>query len=102
LKGFLNFKNQFEKTDDGQWAVRVEDVVYGIAKNNSISLEDKYSDLAVIDTIFPGLYIPQRVWENFTTNFFPNVTGLNCTGKETILDDTYEYCFVKGECSKQT
>lgn len=57
LKGFITFKNQFDGTDDGQWAVRVEDVAYGKAYNNT-SLDDEYSDLAVIDTIFPGLYIP--------------------------------------------
>lgn len=35
LNGFLTFKNQHNVVDDGQWGVRVEDVVYGIGLNNS-------------------------------------------------------------------
>jgi hypothetical protein len=79
LHGFLKFKNQYEGKDDGQWAVRVEDIVYGKASNNSRSLEDPYSDLAIIDTIFPGLYVPTRDWANLKKSFFGNITGLNCT-----------------------
>jgi hypothetical protein len=32
---------------------------------NGTSLEDEYSDLAIIDTMFPGLMIPDRVWGSF-------------------------------------
>jgi hypothetical protein len=53
--------------------------VFGKPKNNTISLEDEFSDLAIIDTIFPGVYIPSRVWKNFKSIFMSNVTGLNCS-----------------------
>ena len=97
MKGFLTFKNQL---DDGQWGVRIEDVNYGDATNTSISLEDQYSDIAIIDTIFPGLYIPTRVWSNFKTKFIANVTGLNCSLTQQILGEDYEYCFVNSACDK--
>ena len=98
LKGFITFKNQFEDTDDGQWAVRVEDVAYGKAYNNT-SLDDIYSDLAVIDTIFPGLYIPSRVWPKFKS-LLQNVSGLNCSLPDHILGQDYEHCFVNRPCAE--
>jgi hypothetical protein len=50
--------------DDGSWGVRIEDIMYG-SHVNGTSLDDAYSDLAVIDTMFPGLLLPDRVWKNF-------------------------------------
>jgi hypothetical protein len=32
---------------------------------NGTSLDDEYSDLAIIDSMFPGLLIPDRVWSKF-------------------------------------
>ena len=61
LLGFLKFKNQRNTPDDGSWAVRIEDVMYG-SPINGTSLDDDYSDLAVIDTMFPGIMVPKRVW----------------------------------------
>jgi hypothetical protein len=59
--------------DDGSWAVRIEDVMYGTPINGT-SLDDPYSDLAIIDTMFPGLMIPIRVWENFNKTIIQNIT----------------------------
>jgi hypothetical protein len=41
---------------------------------NGTSLDDKYSDLAIIDTMFPGLMIPERVWQNFNQTIIQNIT----------------------------
>jgi hypothetical protein len=64
LNGFLSFLNQKDTDDDGSWAVRIEDVMYGNPINGT-SLDDEFSDLAIVDTMFPGLMIPNRVWSNF-------------------------------------
>lgn len=69
LNGFLMFDNQQNTgMDDGKWALRVEDIYYGI-NENSTSLDDPYSDLAIFDTMFPGIMVPNRVWNNFRTIF---------------------------------
>jgi hypothetical protein len=64
LPGFLQFRNQKDNNDDGSWAVRIEDVMYGSPVNGT-SLDDQFSDLAIIDTMFPGIMIPNRVWSMF-------------------------------------
>ena len=39
LPGFLKFRNQKDNNDDGSWAVRIEDVMYGSPVNGT-SLDD--------------------------------------------------------------
>jgi len=53
----------------------------------------------VIDTIFPGLYVPTRVWPKFKS-LLQNVTGLNCSMPEHILGQDYEHCFVNRTCAE--
>jgi len=53
--------------------VRIEDVMYGSPVNGT-SLDDNYSDLAVIDTLFPGLLIPDRVWMTFNQTIIKNIS----------------------------
>lgn len=53
----------------------------------------------MIDTIFPGLYIPTRVWPKFK-NLLQNVTGLDCSMPEHILGQDYEHCFVNRTCAE--
>ena len=53
----------------------------------------------MIDTIFPGLYIPTRVWPKFKS-LLQNVTGLNCSMPEHILGQDYEHCFVNRTCAE--
>jgi hypothetical protein len=69
--------------DDGSWAVRIEDMFYG-NKTNSSSLDDEYSDLAVIDTMFPGIMVPNRVWNTVKNVFIKSIDNLNCSLYQTI------------------
>ncbi len=101
LKGFLLFDNQKDEVDDGGWAVRIEDMLYG-KMQNSTSLDDQYSDLAIIDTVFPGILVPNRVWNNFKANFIANISGINCNNTETILGQAYPYCYVNTTCGQRT
>lgn len=104
LNGFLQFLTQNEtEGDDGTWAVRIEDVMYGSAINGT-SLDDNYSDLAVIDTMFPGLLIPDRVWNNFNKNIIKNITNMTgssvvCNSTERIYGVDYNFCFALGKCN---
>ena len=102
FKDFLKFENQVGKIDDGSWAVRIEDTMYGSPVNGT-SLEDEYSDLAIVDTMFPGILIPNRVWGKLESNFITNVSkqfGANviCNMTETILGSQYSFCYGEGAC----
>jgi hypothetical protein len=105
LNTFLDFHNQRDITvkDDGLWAVRIEDVMYGSPVNGT-SLDDVYSDLAIIDTMFPGLMIPDRVWGNFNKTIIQNIstaTGANvtCNQTERIYGIDYSFCYANKKCS---
>ena len=88
--------------DDGSWGVRIEDIMYG-SHVNGTSLEDAYSDLAVIDTMFPGLLLPDRVWKNFQEIIVRNISKdanvtLNCDGMEFINNENYKVCTAPTSC----
>ncbi len=68
---------------------------------NSTSLDDKYSDLAIIDTLFPGILVPDRVWGNFVTKFMGNNSNLICNQTDTIFGVSYPYCFLNSTCGKK-
>jgi hypothetical protein len=85
LKGFIGFPNQNDVTDDGSWGLRIEDVIYGTPINGT-SLDDEYSDLAIIDSIFPGLLIPDRVWGKFNETIIKNIT--NSTNVSVFCNQT--------------
>jgi hypothetical protein len=104
LPGFLNFRNQRNKNedDDGSWAVRIEDVMYG-SPINGTSLDDLNSDLAIVDTMFPGIMIPNRVWDNLQKVFVKNITAtgnttVNCSITENILGEEYSVCYSDRRC----
>jgi hypothetical protein len=68
--------------------VRIEDVMYGTPVNGT-SIDDAFSDLAVIDTIFPGLLIPDRVWRRFNETIIKNISltanvNVSCNNIERI------------------
>jgi hypothetical protein len=42
---------------------------------NGTSLDDEFSDLAILDTMFPGVMIPNRVWDKLKKTFEVNVTN---------------------------
>jgi hypothetical protein len=88
--------------DDGTWGVRIEDLMYG-SHVNGTSLDDAYSDLAVIDTMFPGILPPDRVWKNFKETIVKNISKaanvtLDCDGLENINDETYRGCTAPTSC----
>lgn len=102
LNGFLNFKNQKDLNDDGSWAVRIEDVMYGSAVNGT-SLEDEFSDLAIIDSMFPGLLIPDRVWGKFNQTFIQTISNdtkvnVTCNQSERIYGVDYSFCYAASSC----
>ena len=104
LGGFLRFHNQREQADDGSWAVRIEDVMYGSPVNGT-SLEDDFSDLAIIDSMFPGLLIPDRVWGKFNQTIIQNITNstsvnVTCNQTERIYGTDYSFCYADSACSK--
>jgi len=97
LHGFLSFRNQKDTVDDGSWAVRIEDVMYG-SPINGTSLDDEFSDLAIVDTMFPGLLIPNRAWGNFKSNLIKNISASGnasvvCGLTENILGSDYSFCY---------
>ena len=104
LKGFLQFHNQREQAvkDDGSWAVRIEDVMYG-SPINGTSLEDDYSDLGVIDSMFPGLLIPDRVGGKFNQTIIKSITNatgvnVNCNHTENVYGYNYSFCYAESDC----
>lgn len=72
---------------------------------NGTSLEDDFSDLAIIDTMFPGLLIPDRVWSKFNQTIISNITNvtqvnITCNHTETILGADFSYCYAEKACSQ--
>ena len=71
---------------------------------NGTSLDDNFTDLAIIDTIFPGVMIPNRVWSNFNKTIIQqisNATKINVTCNQTEKINLFEYsfCYADTKCS---
>jgi hypothetical protein len=71
---------------------------------NGTSLDDNFTDLAVIDTMFPGIMIPERVWANFNKTIIQNITmstgtNVTCNQTERIYGIDYEFCYSNKKCS---
>lgn len=78
--------------------------MYGTPVNGT-SLEDDYSDLAIIDTMFPGVLIPNRVWNRLANNFETNVskqleTNVTCNLTENILGNEFSFCYSEKSCDR--
>ena len=53
-------------------------------KENHTSIDDQYSDLAIFDSMFPGIMVPNRVWGSFKNMIMQKVPNLNCSLYQTI------------------
>jgi hypothetical protein len=70
---------------------------------NGTSLDDDYSDLAVIDSMFPGLLIPDRVWCKFNQTIIQSITNatgvkVTCNHTENIYGSNYSFCYAESDC----
>ena len=71
---------------------------------NGTSLDDNFTDLAIVDTMFPGVMIPNRVWSNFNKTIIQeisNATKVNvtCNQTERIYGFDYSFCYADAKCS---
>ena len=80
--------------------------MYGSAINGT-SLEDDYSDLAVIDTMFPGIMVPNRVWAKINQTLIQNIsasgsTTVKCKRTEDIFGGNFSYCQANRTCDTKS
>ena len=69
-------------------------------KENHTSLDDQYSDLAIFDSMFPGIMVPNRVWGSFKNLIMQKVSNLNCSLYQTIHGQQFNYCFQNSTCNR--
>ncbi len=77
--------------------------MYGTPVNGT-SLDDEFSDLAVIDSMFPGVLIPDRVWSKFNQTIINNITkstsvNVTCNQTERIYNTDFSFCYAESVCS---